>query len=371
MTCKDIIKYIESWAPQEIAWQKDNVGLQVGSTDRKVKNIILSLELTDKVLDDAIKRDCNLIFTHHPLIFNPIKKLDFKNDKNSILIEKLIKHDITLFSAHTNLDFTKEGVSFQLAKKLNLQNINFLLNLKSNQYKIVVFVPSEKVNLVADSMFNAGGGIIGEYASCSFRTEGEGTFLGSGKSNPVVGKKGNLEKVSETKLEVMVDKWKLNSVISEMIKSHPYEEVAYDLYPLDNENINYGAGAIGELQTALSQKEFLLHVSKSLNAHNFRFVNGKSQKIKRVAVCGGSGSDLIKQAVRSKADAFITADLKYHTFHDYNNEILLIDAGHYETEVHVLDEVKKRLTEFVKQSNSKIKILKHRGSTNPIIFYNN
>ena len=371
MTCNDIIKYFEGWAPKGIAWQKDNVGLQVGSTNRKVKNIMLCLELTDSVLDDAIKKRCNFIFTHHPLLFRPLHKIDTQTSKISKQVEKLIKNNITLYSAHTNLDFTKDGVSFELAKVLKLRNIRFLHNAEANQFKLSVNVPAEYTDKVAGAIFKAGGGIIGEYSGCSFRTEGKGTFTGSSKSKPAVGKKQVRESVSEIKLEVLVDSWNLPGVIKSMKDAHPYEEAAYDVYPLQNRNANYGAGAIGELDMPMNTKDFLKHVSEKLKAKNFRYTGGKNGRISKVAVCGGSGSDLISDAVKSGADAFITADLKYHTFHDYNGEILLIDAGHYETEVHSLNEVKKRFEKFINESKSNTKIFKYGGSTNPIIFYNN
>ncbi|MCL5030150.1 MAG: Nif3-like dinuclear metal center hexameric protein [Bacteroidetes bacterium] len=369
MTCNDIIKYFEEWAPKEIAWQKDNVGLQVGSINQKLKNILLCLELTNRVIDDAIKKNCNLIISHHPLLFHPLKKIDLQKDKNSKLIEKLIKNDITLYSAHTNLDFTKDGVSFELAKKLKLRKIDFLVHQNSNQFKLAVFVPMNYVDKVADAIFKNGGGQIGEYSNCSFRTKGEGTFKGSRKTNPFLGTKGNVEKTDEIKLEVLVDAWKLKKILSAIIEVHPYEEVAYDIYPLENPNTNFGAGAIGELDQSISQTQFLEYVSDHLKIKNFRYSKGKN-KIKKVALCGGAGGEMLKDAIYYGVDAFITADLKYHTFHDADGEILLIDAGHYETEIHSLDEVKRKLNHFITEKNFDTKIFKYDGSTNPIFFYN-
>ena len=370
MTSKDIIKYMEDWAPVGISWKNDNVGLQVGSTNKKIKNILLSLELTADVVNEAIRKKCNLIITHHPLIFKPLSKLDFTRDPTAQLIQKLIQNEITLYSAHTNLDFTKHGVSFQLAKKIGLKKVNFLKHEKVNQFKLSVFVPQAQVEKVASAIFAAGGGIIGEYSNCSFRTEGEGTFKGSSISNPVIGQKEKYEKTQEIKLEVLIDFWKLNEVLKAMLSAHPYEEPAYDIYPLENENINYGAGAIGNFEKSLSISETLALVSKKLGAKNLRYVTGKGIKIKKAAVCGGSGSDLINEAIRKEADAFITADIKYHAFHDAKGKILLIDAGHYETEIHVLDEVQKRLSSLISEKD-KIKVLKFNGNTNPINFYNN
>jgi dinuclear metal center YbgI/SA1388 family protein len=368
MRCDKIIKIIEDWAPKAIAWEKDNVGLQVGSLRREVKNILLCLDVDEKVVSEANRKNCNLIISHHPLLFRSLKKLDVANDKKSRIIEKLIKTDITLYSAHTNLDFTKNGVSFQLAKKLNLSNQKFLINLSSNQSKLVVFVPLAYADKVANAMHNAGAGIIGEYSNCSFRTLGTGVFRGLEKSNPRFGVKGKIENVEEVKLEVLVNSFDLKRIVAEMKKVHPYEEVAYDVYPIANENINYGMGVIGEMEKELSEKEFLVHVSRSLKIKNLRFTRGTKSKIKKVAVCGGSGSDLLEAAIRNNADAFVTADIKYHTFQDAENEILLIDAGHFETEIPVLDELKNRIE---KSLTDKTKVYKYSGTTNPIVFFNN
>lgn len=369
MTGKEIIKYLEEWAPKGIAWEKDNVGLQVGDPGIRIKNILVSLDLRAEVIESAIKENCNLIITHHPLLYYPLKNLDFSKNNRAIMIEMLIKNNITLYSAHTNLDFTKHGVSYQLAKKLGLKDIKFLKNLKENQFKLSVFVPLTHIDKVAEAIHLAGGGIIGEYSHCSFRTTGTGTFRGSPQSNPSLGQKGVAESVEEVKLEVLIDEWNLNKIITSMKKAHPYEEVAYDLYPLKNENINYGIGAIGKLGTELSVNDFLSIVSSKLKTSALRYTLGNKKKIKSVAVCGGSCGELLDETIKQNADAFITADLKYHTFQEAEGKILLIDAGHYETEVPVLDEVKNRLEKLL-HTNAKIKVLKFKGSTNPIIFYN-
>jgi len=369
MTGKEIIKYLEEWAPKGIAWDKDNVGLQVGDPEIKIKNVLLSLDLKEEVIESAIKENCNLIITHHPLLYYPLKNLDYSKNIIARMIEKLIKNNITLYSAHTNLDFTKHGVSYQLAKRLLLKKIKFLKNLSENQIKLAVFVPESHVNKVAEAIHQSGGGLIGEYSHCSFRTSGTGTFKGSDASNPSIGKRGNVEFVEEVRLEVLVDEWKLNQIINSMKKVHPYEEVAYDVFPLKNDNANYGIGAIGELSDSMDTNDFLGFVSSKLKTSTLRYTNSKKKKIKTVAVCGGSCSELVDEAIKQNADTFVTADLKYHTFQDAEGKILLIDAGHYETEVLILDEIKKRLESFLNE-NKKIKVLKFKGSTNPIVFYN-
>lgn len=368
MTIEKVTTYIENWAPKGIAWERDNVGLQIGTSQQELKNILLCLDVNKDVVEDAVKKKCNLIISHHPLLFNPIRNIKPGN-KNSDVIVKLIKNNIALYSAHTNLDFTKDGVSFQLAKRLKLKSVKFLRNLSDNLVKLVVFVPIEYVEKVAEAIHNNGGGIIGEYTNCSFRLIGKGTFRGSDNSNPAIGEKGKLEFVDEVRLEVLVNNFDLPTVISAMKKAHPYEEVAFDLYPLLNENVNFGMGAIGILEKDLTRKEFLEYVSKKLGIKNFRYTSGKNKKIKTVAVCGGSGSDLLNTAILQNADAFITADVKYHTFQDAEKRILLIDAGHYETEIFILDELKRRLDSFLSKSKNEVFI--YKGSTSPVSFYKN
>lgn len=359
---------MEEWAPPEVAWKGDNVGLQLGTEKQEVKRIFLCLELNQDSLSAALKQNADLIITHHPFIFNPIKKLNFTKDDKSKLLRELIKNDISLFSAHTNLDFTKDGVSFQLAKKLNLRNIGFLKNQDENQFKVVVFVPANFANQVSEAIFAAGAGVIGNYEKCSYRTSGKGTFIGNENTNPAIGSKGNFEEVDELRIEILTDQWKLNKVVNALIKAHPYEEPAYDIYPLKNKNQNYGYGAIGDLEKPLSPKEFLNHLVKNLKCKNLRYTEGKG-KIMRVAVCGGSCADLLNDAIYAKADAFVTADLKYHDFEKARGKILFVDAGHYETEIHVLDVIKDRLEKFMRKENDYAEIIKFKGSTNPVRFY--
>ena len=370
MFIEKLIKYIEEWAPPGAAWDKDNPGIQVGSGEKQIKNVFLTLDLNEKSLEQAITKKCNFIFTHHPLIFKPLIKINTGKDPKAKLIEKIIKNDITVFTAHTNLDFTKGGVSFVLAEALGLRNITFLENEESNQYKIVVHVPDKFTVNVGTAMFNAGAGKIGEYEKCSNLYKGIGTFEGSEKSNPAIGKKLRFESVAEDRFEVIVTEWDLNKVISAMKMVHPYEEPAYDIYPLKNKNINYGAGAIGELKNPLTVNNFLTHICNSLKTGNLRYTKGTGRKIKKVAVCGGSGSDLLNKAIAAGADAFVTADVKYHSFQDGENKILFVDAGHYETEIHSLNAVKNKIEEYFILNKIKAKVFKYTGTTNPVRFFN-
>ncbi|MFH2003793.1 MAG: Nif3-like dinuclear metal center hexameric protein [Bacteroidota bacterium] len=338
MIVKDINNLLEVWAPKNIAWEKDNVGLQVGSYSNPALKILVALDATEEVIDEAVKKNADLIITHHPLIFEPLKNVT-TNDDQGRLIFKLIESKISLIAVHTNLDFTKGGVSFALAQKLDLTNIKILKKSNNHLKKIVVFVPSEYTEKVTDAMASAGAGIIGNYEYCSYRSPGVGTFKGSIGSKPFIGKAGEIEKVDEIRLEMIVPDWKIAEVTDAISKSHPYEEPAYDIYPVENESTSYGAGTIGTLEEELTQKKFLQHVKEKLSVESIRYVVGAQEKIKTVAVCGGSGSNLFADALALKADAFVTGDVTYHLFQQAKGKILLVDAGHFETEIYVVETI--------------------------------
>lgn len=370
MVVRDITEFLENFAPKGAAWESDNPGLQVGNPNEKVSNITLALNPTLEVLHFAHDKSSNLIITHHPLFFKPIKALTPDIHQKYELVKYLLNHNISLYSAHTNLDFAKNGVSFALAEKISLQNIDFLIGLKDTKFKIIVFVPEEKVDEVAEAIFKAGGGIIGNYSKCSFRLKGEGTFLGSEDSNPAIGEKGVFEKAPEVKLEVLVDKWNIDKVINAIKKSHPYEEPAYDMYPNSILNRNFGYGAIGYLPEKMKLNDFLDFVTSKLNLKNFRYVPGDKDLIEKVAVCGGSGSDLVEIAYKQKADAFITADIKYHSFLDFRNKMTLIDAGHFETEFPILEKLKAKIENFLSlNSDNKIEVFIYYNENDKIEFY--
>lgn len=370
MKIKEIFKHIENWAPKGIAWEKDNPGLQVGSPEIKVRNILICLDLTREIVHEAITKKCNLIISHHPLLFRPIKKIQTSDDPASQLIELLIKNNITLYSAHTNLDFTKNGVSFELARKLKLKNIRFLKTAGNTQLKLVVFLPQTHVTKVSEALFSAGAGVIGEYSRCSYKLEGTGTFLGSERSNPATGKRGRAEEVAETRLEVIADKWNIDEIIKRMKETHPYEEPAYDIYPLTNQNNNFGFGAIGEYDEPVRQDRFLREVCRILKLPAVKHSETKRGFIQKVAVCGGSGSELFQEAISSGADAFITADIKYHTYFDAQDHILLIDGGHFETEVVILEKLKKYIEEYTPAGSNVCKVMISRKLKNPVRVFN-
>lgn len=354
---------MENWAPPGSAWEKDNVGLQVGEREAEVTNVLLSLDIDGAVVREAQRKNCNLIISHHPLIFYPIKSLDFNKNPKAELISNLIKSNIAVFSAHTNLDFTKNGVNYSLAERLELKNIRFLDKESANQYKLIVFIPSEYAEKAAEEIFKVGGGQVGDYKNCSFTSNGLGNYEHISNSD----KKGPTE---ETRIEIVVDSWNLNKAVKKMLEVHPYEEPYYDIYPLKNENTNFGFGAIGELENSLNQDNFLEYVCQKLKTKNLRFTSGKNGRIKKVAVFGGAGIGHLKSAIAQGADAYITGDVKYHEFQDAEKRILLVDAGHYETEIIIMEEVKKRLIKFINDFGSKAAVYKYSKSTNPINFYN-
>lgn len=359
MKHKEVFEFIENWAPKGIAWEKDNVGLQVGNYEDVTNGLLLTLDVNLDVIEKALAEKCNLIISHHPFLFNPISKIDTSTTKGQI-IELAIKNRITIYSAHTNLDFTKNGVSFVLAKKIGLEKIDFLENAPLTQYKLVTFVPEQYVENLLNKLSEAGAGVIGNYTHCSYQLKGKGTFFGLDDTNPAIGEKGKLESVEEIRLEIIFEKWKMNKVLHTLLSNHPYEEPAYDIYPLQNRNVNYGFGTVGFLKEKMELKSFVDFVKKTLKASTVRFTTGNKKIIQKVGVCGGSGSELIQKAINDRCDAFVTADIKYHTFLEYGDHIALIDAGHFYTEFPILDELESRLKEFINQKDRKIKILKFK-----------
>ena len=355
MTVRTIALFLEQWAPKELAWEKDNNGLQVGNMDDDVRRIILALDVTENVVQEAIAQKAELIISHHPLIFRPLKSVT-GHDRVGQLVRKLVQHNIALYSAHTNLDFTKNGVSITLAEKLELTNIEFLVPLKPMHKKIVVFVPQKLFETVMQAMSNAGAGVIGNYSYCSFHSEGTGTFLGNGDSSPFAGKKGQLESTDEMRLEMIVPQWKLAKVIDAMKSAHPYEEVAFDIYPLENTMSESGMGDIGNCKTAMTRNDFLQHIKEKIGIKYIRYTEGASKTIERVAVCGGSGTEFLSAAITQKADAFVTADISYHFFHDAEKNICLVDAGHFETEFPILEKISSVLQQMCVQQQEQLTI---------------
>lgn len=368
MTVADIEEIMETWAPRWTAWERDNVGLQVGDPRARVRRILVCLDVTPEVIEEARRTRTDLIISHHPLLFHPLTSLTPSTAAGAAALE-LARHGIALYSAHTNLDVARDGVSMTLARTLGLVNVRFLAPLKDIMAKIVVFVPPHAVSAVMDAMARAGAGIIGEYSHCSFQSAGRGTFLGSASSRPAVGTAGVLETAEEVRLEMVCPRPHAAEVIKALKAVHPYEEVAYDLLPLDNESTEFGMGAVGELDPPQPLRRWLGSVRSALRADALRVSGGNPARVRMVAVCGGSGSDLLPAVIAAGADAFVTADVRYHTFHDAIGRTVLIDAGHWETEHPVLEVVAAKLKRACAGRTARVTVTVTRRKTSPIQFH--
>ncbi len=326
-----ITDYLETIAPISYQESYDNSGLLIGEKRTEATGAIFTLDVTEAVVDEAIALGYNLIIAHHPLIFKPLKRINGSNEVGRCLI-KAVKNDIAIYAAHTNLDNAPEGVNAMICKKLGMVLAKILEPVGEMLKKIVVFVPVDHAEKVRNELFKAGAGRLGEYSSCSFNSSGQGTFKAGDTANPYVGQPGELHVEEEIKIEVLCENHNLDRVLNAMIQSHPYEEVAYDVYPLSNKNQYVGAGMIGELSEPMDEMSFLHKVKDTFGPGCVKYSPLTNKKIKKVAVCGGSGNFLISNALAAGADAFITGEIKYHDYFMAENKILLIEAGHYETE---------------------------------------
>ena len=331
MKVQDVISYLESICPTAYQEGYDNCGLITGDAQQEIKGVLLCLDSTEDVVKEAIKQKCNIIIAHHPILFSPIKKLTGKTYSERVIISA-IKHDICIYSMHTNLDSIYTGVNRKIADKLGLEDVSILSPKKGLLKKVVTFCPRDKADQVRSAMFSAGAGVIGNYDECSFNSPGIGTFRGNEDSNPYVGQKGKRHFENEERIETIYLAHKEQAVIDALIDSHPYEEVAYDLYTIDNIHPRVGSGMIGTLPKAMKEKDFLTLLKKNMKASVVRHSPLLGKKIERVAVCGGSGSFLLPDAIRKRADVLVTADFKYHQFFDADNKIVIADIGHYESE---------------------------------------
>jgi len=368
MIVRDVHEILEAWAPKEIAWERDNVGLQVGSMLRRVQKILVSLDVTDEVVREAREKKIDLIISHHPLLFHPVKSV-CGEDRVGRLIHELARNKISLYAAHTNLDFAEGGVSFALAGRLGLRNLDFLQKDQFVLKKVVVFVPADHVESVTAAMADAGAGRIGQYDHCSFRTPGTGTFRPLRGAKPFIGKKGRLEKVEEVRLEMVVPSWKLDAVVHAMRRSHPYDEVAYDVYDLSNPSASHGSGAIGELPGEMLLSKFLEHLTRTLRVPGLRFRGNLRGKIKRVAACGGSGSGYLQEAIRQGADAFVTADVSYHVFQESDGRVALIDTGHFETEQPIVPHLVGYIKGQLARRRERVKVFPSNRMKNFVQYY--
>jgi len=367
VTVNDVLGLLTAWAPKEVAWERDNVGLQVGDGNAEVFRICVCLDVTEAVVAEAARKKADLIISHHPLLFRPPKAVT-RGDEIGRCVQALLKHNISLVSAHTNLDFTRNGTSFAIANALNLRNVGFLHTPYQVQKKIVTFVPESHLDRVRNAMAEAGAGVIGNYDHCSFGMQGTGSFRGNAQARPVIGTKERLEFVTEVRLEMIAEQWNVPRIIAALKAAHPYEEVAYDIYPLDNTHSNYGMGIIGELARPVPLERFLRLVKARLGTGALRYCVGPQKTVQRVAACGGSGAELTDSAIAQHADAFITADVKYHDFHHAKGRIVLIDAGHFETEHPVVQTVVEYLRQELKNHNGRVAVFASQTPTNPVSY---
>ena len=349
MKIKNIIDTIEQLAPPSYQESYDNSGLLCGRKEWEVTSVLICLDAIEAVIDEAISLGSNLVIAHHPIIFKGLKKITGSNYVERV-IEKCIQHKIALYAIHTNLDNHFYGVNREISKRIGLQNVKILSPIKANMSKLVVFIPKESLNQVDQAIFNAGGGKIGNYEECHFRTSGIGTFKPTDLANPSIGESGIKSQVEEYRVEYLVNNYQISSILTAMNQAHPYEEVAFEVYPIQNENPYEGAGMIGELEKPMDELEFLSLLKNTFQCGTIRHTKLLNHKISKVAVCGGAGSFLLKNAISQKADIFITGDFKYHEFFDAENRIVIADIGHYESEQFtskiIADKLKEKFTNF-------------------------
>lgn len=364
MKIGEVLSVLNKFFPLALQEGYDNSGLSVGDTSQEATGVLCTLDVNDEVLNEAIRLKANLIVSHHPVIFSGLKSLTGKNKVEKIVI-KAIQNNIALYAGHTNFDNVNNGVNQVICQKIGLQNSTILSPLKEKLEKLVTFVPIEHADKVREAIFKAGAGVIGKYDSCSYNLNGVGTFRGDEETSPYVGEKGKIHKEPETRIETILPTWLQSKVVNALIKAHPYEEVAYDLYSLNNSFDTVGAGMIGELEAAMPANTLFQLLKRQFNAEGIRYSGDETKKIKRIAVCGGSGSFLINDAIRQKADAFITGDVKYHQFFDNTNNLLIIDIGHFESEQFT----KELFYEVLTENFPKFAVHLSEVKTNPIKYF--
>lgn len=331
MKIAEIIQTIENFAPISYQESYDNAGLIIGDKLTDCTGVLICLDSIEAVVDEAIAKNCNLIVAHHPIIFSGLKKINGKNYIERTII-KAIKNDIAIYACHTNLDNVRFGVSDVIADKLHLKNRQILEPKKSILKKLFTYIPTNKKEDLLNSLFAAGAGNIGNYSQCSFSVDGNGTFKPNEIANPVVGKNGIRSNENEARIEVIFPHYLESKIIQTLKQNHPYEEVAYEVISLDNSYQDVGSGMIGELENEMDEMSFLLFLKEKMNTKCIRYTSLLRKPIKKVAVCGGAGSFLLNQAILQKADVFITGDFKYHQFFDADNQLIICDIGHYESE---------------------------------------
>lgn len=361
MNVREITAILEDFAPLSYQESYDNAGLIVGNPNMEVSGVLLAIDAIEAVIDEAINQKLNLVIAHHPIVFMGMKKLNGKNYIERAVI-KAIKNDIAIYAAHTNLDNVLLGVNQQLCRKLGLINCKILAPKNSQLKKLAVFVPETHLQPVRQAIFDAGAGHIGEYDQCSYSVSGEGTFRAGPNANPYVGQINKLHTQAERKLEVIFPNHLQAPIIQAMLQQHPYQEVAYDIYQLENKYTAIGSGMVGQLPATVEPNEFLKRMKTAFNLKMIRHTHICKSQIKKVALCGGAGSFLLDNAIAQQADIFITADFKYHQFFDADNKIIIADVGHFESEQFTIDLIFDILTKKIPT----FAIRKTSINTNPI-----
>ena len=363
---RELTVLLERLAPTAYQESYDNSGLLVGNPATEITGVLVSLDATEAVVDEAIANGCNVVVSHHPIVFKGLKRLTGKTYVERTVI-KAIKNDVALYAIHTNLDNVTGGVNFMIAEKLGLQNVRILAPKSQTLSKLVVFVPVENTQTLLTALHEAGAGKIGNYDHCSFRTEGIGTFRPLDGANPVIGTVNDNESVTEHRVEVIFPAYLENVMIAAMKQAHPYEEVAYDLYALNNQNQTIGAGAVGDLPAPMYSREWLRYLKFQMGLSVIRHTALLDTPVRRVAVCGGAGGFLLNDAVRAGADVFVTADYKYHEFFDADNRLTICDIGHYESEVFTKELIQRHLL----KNFSTFAVILSETITNPVNYFFN
>ncbi len=360
----DVINYLETIAPLAYQESYDNSGLLTGNSQDIVKGVVITLDCTEQVVQEAINKNCNLIIAHHPIVFSSLKKITGATYVERTVINA-IKNDIAIYAIHTNLDNTISGVNFQFANKLGLKNLSILNSKLGTLNKLVSFVPKQNKDQVLDALYKEGAGTIGNYSECSFTTEGIGSFTPNQEANPTIGSKNNAEQVEEIRLEVMFPSHLANKIIATLKKVHPYEEVAYYILSIKNTNQEIGAGLVGEFENKLSITNFLAHLKTTMKLDVIKYTDGFKGSIKKIAICGGSGSFLLQSAIKQNVDAYVSADFKYHEYFDAENHLMICDIGHYESEVATKD----LLYDILSKKFSSFALNLSEIDTNPISYF--
>ncbi|GHN03233.1 GTP cyclohydrolase 1 type 2 [Cytophagales bacterium WSM2-2] len=361
-TIKDVTDHLEALAPRSYQEDYDNSGLLIGDSGAIVKGVLVTLDCTEAVIEEAIQTNCNLVVAHHPIIFRGLKKITGQNYVERTVI-KAIKNDIAIYAIHTNLDNVHTGVNKKIAEKIGLKNLRILKPRSGTLTKLVTFIPRENAGNVLNALHKAGAGNIGEYKNCSFQVIGEGTYMPTGNAQPYIGQANQLERVEEVRAEVIFPSHISSRVLRALNESHPYEEVAYYLSQLENTNQEIGSGMIGELEMPIEPFEFLTGLKLKMNAKMIRHTK-PVRPIKTVAVCGGAGSFLLSTAIAQGADAFVSADFKYHEFFDADGKTMIADLGHYESEQFTKD----LLAEVLKEKFTTFAIIFSNTVTNPLSY---